>query len=150
MRCRICRCTSERGCAYGCAWVEDELCSVCQVVLDVLLLVCAVVGPRWGRLLELTLASLGGTFEDVADEPRVRRALEDLRARRLCDRTGRGPGSNCYTTTLTARRHFRKVLERVERDGLRMHYGEGVDVEAAHQALRAGRAPAAPGPEARP
>lgn len=54
--------------------------------------------------------------------------------------------------TATARRHLRKVLERVEHDGLRMRYGEDVDVEGAHQAIRAGRAPAsaAQTPEARP
>lgn len=28
-RCRVCRCTNLRGCANGCWWVEEDLCSNC-------------------------------------------------------------------------------------------------------------------------
>ena len=28
--CRRCGCTDEFGCAEGCSWVEDDLCSVCR------------------------------------------------------------------------------------------------------------------------
>ena len=30
-RCRICGCTEEHGCEYGCYWVEPDLCSACAV-----------------------------------------------------------------------------------------------------------------------
>lgn len=28
-RCRVCGCTDYNGCACGCFWVEDDLCSAC-------------------------------------------------------------------------------------------------------------------------
>lgn len=30
-RCRVCGCTDDDGCENVCSWVEDDLCSSCQV-----------------------------------------------------------------------------------------------------------------------
>ncbi len=34
--CRICGCTDERGCPGGCFWVDEDLCSECSDITDVI------------------------------------------------------------------------------------------------------------------
>lgn len=29
-KCRVCGCTQDNGCAWGCYWVEEDLCSKCE------------------------------------------------------------------------------------------------------------------------
>jgi hypothetical protein len=36
-RCRKCRCTAERACEGGCAWLYPDLCTACHVAGDVVL-----------------------------------------------------------------------------------------------------------------
>jgi hypothetical protein len=33
-RCRVCGCTDARACPEGCYWVESDLCSACEELVD--------------------------------------------------------------------------------------------------------------------
>lgn len=111
-RCRICGCTQARGCASGCSWVEVDLCSVCQVIRDVVLVLCASVPRQMGRLLKLTSDALEDL--DDLDEKTVRKAVADLRATRELELAR--DVLPVYRLTPKGRRVHPKVVVRVRRD----------------------------------
>lgn len=113
MSCRICGCTHERSCASGCGWAEADLCTVCQVIADAVLVFCCDPLP-WKQLVERVTAKLEDTYADDLDDKRIRKALGDARARRMIDR---GTG-NLYSATPRGRRTLAKMGARLRREGL--------------------------------
>jgi len=78
--CRICRCTSSRGCASNCGWAEADLCTVCAEIQDRILALC-MTGATRVEIVAYVMQTPdleGFREEGDLDETRARRAVRDL------------------------------------------------------------------------
>lgn len=111
--CCVCRCTQGRACSSGCSWVRADLCSVCCLIGDVMMLVAAVCPRTRKRLIDLVEEALEEALEDDdRDARRLEKVLANLRLNRMIERVG----SREYQVTKRGRRVARDCAARVRSD----------------------------------